>query len=84
MGKIAKSMSAFLISVVNDSSNNIRKISHRFLWSGNSYVPNDTDFCHIEKKEVFGIYAADEYFRLIKNKNHVTLMQKWMFLTLMC
>ena len=61
-------MTAFLVSVVNDSSNNIKKILNRFLWSGRFYSPNDAEFSHIEKnKKALGIYAVDKYVRLIKN-----------------
>ena len=44
-------MTAFLITLVNDSNHSINKVTHRYLWSGHSFLPNDTDFGHIEKKK---------------------------------
>ena len=42
-------MVALMIALVN-SNNSIKKITHRFLWSGHSYLPNDSDFSHKEEK----------------------------------
>ena len=55
-------MTAFLITLVNESNLSINKVTHRYLWSEHSFLPNDTDFSHIEKKkkDAMGIYSAEE------------------------
>ena len=62
-------MTAFLITLVNDSNLSINKVTHRYLWSRHSFLPNDTDFSHTEKKKKYamGIDSAEEYIELMKN-----------------
>ena len=63
-------MTASLITLVNDSDLNIKKVTHRYLWSGHSFLPNDTNFSHIEKKKkhAVGIYSPEEYVEMMKNE----------------
>lgn len=62
-------ITSFLISLVNDTSFKFQKIVHRFMWSGHSYLPNDSDFSFIEKKKnaALSISSANEYIYLIKS-----------------
>ena len=78
-------MVALIIALVN-SNNRIKKITHRFLWSGHSHLPNDSDFSHTEKKKsTAGIFSPEKYVKIMKNarrKNifHVTCMKRNDFL----
>jgi len=60
---------AFLITLVNDDKFFINKVTQWFLWSGHSYLPNDADFSHIEKKkkDAIGFFSTEEYVQLMRN-----------------
>lgn len=46
---------------------NITTIDHKFMISGHSYLPNDTDFAHIErkKKTIQYVYTPKEWMELV-------------------
>jgi len=72
-----------LLSIVNDDSLQLKKIPHRFMWSGHSYLPNDCDFSHIKKrkKAAVAITSPQQYIHLMKSARkskpyHVYQMEK--------
>ena len=74
---------AFLLSLVNNDNFSLHKITHRFMWSGHSYLPNHSDFSHIEKrkKAAVAITNPGQFLDLMKNAKktkpfHVCGMKK--------
>lgn len=43
-------MASLLMRLVQNPLNNIKEVEERFPIPGHSFLPNDTDFGHIEKK----------------------------------
>ena len=78
-----RNIMCLLLSIVNDDSLQLKKITHRFMWSGHSYLPNDCDFSHIEKrkKAAVAITRPQQYIHLMKSARksksyHVYQMEK--------
>ena len=66
-------ITSLFISIVNDPALKVEEIVHKFMWSGHSYLPNDIDFSHIErkKKDAIAITNPSQYISLMKSaKKH--------------
>lgn len=58
-----------MLKAVLESHPSIEKISIRFLVSGHSFLPNDSDFANIESalKHHQRIYVPEDYIQVMKN-----------------
>lgn len=77
-----------MLKAILHSHHTLRTISFKYLESGHTFLPNDTDFSKIETQLKFHerIYTANEYMQVIrcckkKNPLHVTKMTKEDFLS---
>lgn len=61
-------LTSLLMRLVQDPTNNIREIIQKFAIPGHSYMPNDTDFSHIEKamKYQSHVFHPDDFANVIK------------------
>lgn len=72
----------YLLKFIQSNNNSVEIIDHKFMVSGHSYLPNDTDFASIEsysKNRL--IYSPDDWHNIIlkcrrKNKFHLTKMRR--------
>jgi len=60
---------SLFLHIVNDPSIKVQEIVLTFMWSGHSYLPNDVDFSHIErkKKNAIAITNPMQYMSLMKS-----------------
>lgn len=61
-------LTTLLLQLVQDNRNNIKEIEMKFAIPGHSYLPNDTDFGHIENKMKLHqhIFCPDQLIDIIK------------------
>lgn len=58
-----------MLQSILQAHSSLQKISLNFLVSGHSFLPNDTDFSHIEKalKNQQRIYTPEDYINVMKS-----------------
>ena len=71
-----KNIVSFFVYICENT--HIKSWTHKFLESGHSYLPNDTDFGKIEKakKNTFGIYSEEQWHQVIENCKFNVLKMK--------
>lgn len=79
-------MALFWIHITQRADISVERVDHKFMESGHSFGPSDSDFADIEKKakKKETIYIPEEWYEIIeksrvKNKFHVTRMKADMF-----